>query len=215
MIRNYEEWLNESQESFQLDVEEGFDSFCENYAGEDEPGWTWEVGDSTAKDERHYPSTYESDWDSEEEEDDFEEEDYSGTKVEACSAVEALLLYMKGEYNSYGRKSDSFNEWGEVWSGTNIGEWEEGKWKNNIPQDCEDSNFCDWHFDDGCYDGDEYHWKIITVKKLTGPKLTPEELKEWKTLDYRMKKRFVQENQPWAAFKAKYRGAISGIKYKI
>lgn len=121
-------------ENFDLPTEEALKR-CKDVFKKNEKGVRWQIDCSRAKDERHWI-------DSSEEE----------RVIEAPTAAEALLIFMKDE-SGY-----------EIWCGVPIWEWG-GEWKSGAPRGCPKS-ISDWYWDDGCDDGDVFHWKIYTVKKL-------------------------------------------------
>lgn len=187
---NFDRFLNESKILDQK-LEDHVEDFIKMYPEMDEPGYEWEVMYSSAEDARHYPT-----------------EDYptvdeevlgTGLIVQASSAIEALMIFLRDEYDY------------EVW-GEDVTVYEGDHWMRGGDSPHKES---DWFFDDGCFDGDVYHWLQISVIKKKGPVLTPKELKQWNTWPYKLRKKFADSRQSYTDFAKANVGAIGGAKYKI
>lgn len=177
-VKLFEEWkvpLNEDnvlssksisqvEESIKLESNEAFHEAVKKFHQEhgkakDEQGTLWSIMFSDDRDARHYSTA-----DEDEDYEDYEEKaDYDlekqGYKIAAASAVEALVKLVMME-NGDGRRDYTLDD-AEIWGDYPVWSYE-GEWHQGSDYDKQ----ADWFFDDGCVDGDEFHWKQYSIKKI-------------------------------------------------
>jgi hypothetical protein len=213
-IQNFSHWLNEStgghdwemikvptDEKFLKDAAKMYQEMFEMFP-EDEPGSLWDIYFSTAYDERPYPRKRYEDEDGDEDDEPRPDVKPFAERIRASSALDALVKYTLIEY------ADDF--WLPDYSVTGNESWKEG-----VPDDCEDSSFCDWNYDDGKAEYERTEWHTICIKKVEGINLSSKELADWLELPYHLKQKFATEKISLKEFFHKYRGPIASRKFGL